>query len=59
MLIATKLKNVVTYHKGLPLITSHDSSMTWLYEVTLLVKYVISSLAQYDGFQTHQGGNIP
>ena len=44
--MVTKLGNVVTYHEELPLITLLDPLITWLCEVTIHIKYFISSLAQ-------------
>ena len=34
MLMTAKLGRVVAYHKGLPLIKSHDPSTMWSFEIT-------------------------
>ena len=44
--MATRLITVVTYHKDLPAINSHDPSMRWLCEVTRQIKYIISPTAE-------------
>ena len=42
MLVATKPVRVVTLPKRLPLITPHDSSVTWSREVRRQTKYAVS-----------------
>ena len=44
--MVTKLGRVVTYHEDLPHIKLHDSSLSWLYEVTWQIKSIISPLSQ-------------
>ena len=43
--MATKTGRVVTYNENLPLIKSHDPSITWSCEAMRQIKYFISPLA--------------
>ena len=42
MPMATKLSMVITYHKGLPPIKSHDPLIMWSCEITWQTKNIIS-----------------
>ena len=61
MFMATKFVWFVTYSDQLPPMNSYDPSVSWAFEVTWQIKYVIPPLAKqkFHGQQTKQVANLP
>ena len=58
MPMAIKFDRVVTYHKWLPPVKSHDHLITWPFKITVKLKPLYLYYPTAYGHQTWQHGNL-